>query len=73
MPELSEHDLSHLGAYTAATRLVVDGRETAAFTLRTAPPTPPTGITAALRAAVTEANQRSARPQPPRADHRTGQ
>ena len=27
-PEISEHDLSHLGAYTAAARLVVDGEET---------------------------------------------
>jgi hypothetical protein len=24
-PEVSEHDLSHLGAYQAAVRLVVDG------------------------------------------------
>jgi len=36
-PEVSEHDLTHLGAYTAATRLVVDGEETAAFTLCTRP------------------------------------
>ena len=36
-PEVSEHDLSHLGAYTAAARLVVDGEETPAFTLRTRP------------------------------------
>ena len=35
MPELGEHDLAHLGAYQAAARLVVDGRETPAFTLRT--------------------------------------
>ena len=33
-PDLTEHDLSHLGAYTAAARLVVDGEETPAFTLR---------------------------------------
>jgi len=42
-PEVSEHDLSHLGAFTAAARLVVDGEETPAFTLRTraAPPDTP--------------------------------
>jgi hypothetical protein len=43
LPELDEHDLSHLDAYTAATRLVIDNRETAAFTLRTYPPRPPAG------------------------------
>jgi cytochrome c553 len=36
-PEVSEHDLSHLAAYTATTRLVVGGEETPAFTLRTRP------------------------------------
>ena len=36
-PEVSEHDLAHLGAYTAAARLVVYGEETPAFTLRTRP------------------------------------
>jgi len=36
-PEVSEHDLLHLGAYQAAARLVVDGEETPAFTLRTRP------------------------------------
>jgi len=40
-PEVSEHDLSHLGAYTAAARLVVGGEETPAFTLRTRPAPPP--------------------------------
>jgi hypothetical protein len=39
-PEVSEHDLSHLGAYQAAARLVVDGEETPAFTLRTRPAVP---------------------------------
>ena len=34
-PELSEHDLSHLGAHQAAVRLVVDWEEAPAFTLRT--------------------------------------
>jgi hypothetical protein len=39
-PELSAHDLSHLGAFQAGCRLVVDGEENSAFTLRTeaAPP-----------------------------------
>jgi hypothetical protein len=37
LPELDEHDLSHLDAYTAATRLVIGNRETAAFTLATNP------------------------------------
>jgi hypothetical protein len=39
-PNLTEHDLAHLGAYTAAARLVVDGEEAPAFTLATRP-TPP--------------------------------
>ena len=39
LPELDEHDLTHLDAYTAATRLVVDGRQTPAFTMQN-PPTP---------------------------------
>jgi hypothetical protein len=49
MPELTEHDLSHLDAYTAAARLVVGSRETAAFTLRTRPPAPIVGETLAIR------------------------
>ncbi|WP_232668306.1 type IV secretion system DNA-binding domain-containing protein [Pseudonocardia sp. TRM90224] len=36
-PRLDEHDLSRLDAFTAAARLVVDGAETAAFTLHTRP------------------------------------
>src|ERR1700691_4883829 len=36
-PNLTEHDLSHLGAYTAAARLVVGGEEAPAFTLATGP------------------------------------
>ncbi|MGH9090493.1 MAG: type IV secretory system conjugative DNA transfer family protein [Acidimicrobiales bacterium] len=51
-PNLTEHDLSHLGAYTAAARLVVDGEEAPAFTLATrpAPPAVP-GRADAVRAA----------------------
>lgn len=36
-PELAEHDLAHLAAYQAAARLVVDGAERPAFTLRSRP------------------------------------
>ena len=36
-PRLTEHDLSHLGVYHAAARLVVHGEETAPFTLQTTP------------------------------------
>ena len=41
-PELTEHDLAHLGAYQAACRLVVDGEEAPAFTIRTRPAPPAT-------------------------------
>ncbi|GIF69362.1 hypothetical protein Ais01nite_73970 [Asanoa ishikariensis] len=51
MPELDEHDLSHLDAYRAACRLVVNSRETAAFTLRTSPPRPLVGEATAVRQA----------------------
>jgi len=58
-PEISEHDLSHLGAYTAAARLVVDGEETPAFTLRTRPAPPPQpGRADAVRAANRAAHHR---------------
>ena len=55
-PEVSEHDLAHLGAYQAAARLVVDGQETPACTLRTRPAPPPVpgraeAVAAAARAA----------------------
>jgi hypothetical protein len=50
LPELDEHDLSHLDAYTAAARLVVDGAETPAFTLATNPPPPIVGAAEAIRA-----------------------
>ncbi|MGV9764972.1 helicase HerA domain-containing protein [Micromonospora tulbaghiae] len=49
MPELDEHDLSHLDAYRAACRLVVNSRETAAFTLRTNPPRALVGESTAVR------------------------
>jgi hypothetical protein len=52
LPELDEHDLSHLDAYTTATRLVVANRETAGFSMLTRPPLPLVGETTALRQAV---------------------
>jgi hypothetical protein len=58
MPDLDEHDLTHLDAYTAATRLVIGGRQTPAFTLTTRPPRPIMGESTALR-------QRVAQRQPP--------
>jgi len=56
LPELDEHDLSHQGAYRAACRLVVNNRETAAFTLRTNPPRPPVGEATAVRQAAAAAH-----------------
>jgi len=51
-PTLSAHDLSHLGLYQAAARLVTGGQETPAFTLRTRPlPGPAPGRSRLLRAA----------------------
>jgi hypothetical protein len=52
MPQLDEHDLSHLDAYIGAARLVVNSRETAAFTLRTRPPLDVVGQTSMIREAV---------------------
>ncbi len=65
-PNLTEHDLAHLGAYTAAARLVVDGEETPAFTLATrpAPPAEP-GRADAVRAANRAAHTRPTAPQGP--------
>src|SRR5207245_1147193 len=49
LPELDEHDLSHLDAYTTATRLLVGGRQLPAFTMRTRPQRPIVGETTAIR------------------------
>src|SRR5881628_3158918 len=54
LPELDEHDLANLDAYTAVARLVVDARATRAFTLTTRPPKPPLDHTDTLRALVAE-------------------
>ncbi len=58
-PELSEHDLSHLGAHQAAARLVVDWEEAPAFTLRTDAAPEPEGGGEAVRAAARERFGRS--------------
>jgi hypothetical protein len=62
LPELDEHDLAHLDKHTAAARLVVDGRETPAFTLITRQPPPLLGHAATIRAACATAT--SPRPAP---------
>lgn len=49
LPELDEHDLSHLDAYTTASRLVVAGRQTPAFTMHTRPARPVVGEATAIR------------------------
>ncbi|GGS10142.1 hypothetical protein GCM10010169_63650 [Micromonospora fulviviridis] len=55
LPELDEHDLTHLDAYTTATRLVADGRQTPAFTMKTRPPKPVVGEATAIRHVAAEA------------------
>lgn len=51
-PILRSHDLSHLGAFQAACRLVVDGQDRPAFTLNTLPLQPAIpGREAVIRAA----------------------
>jgi hypothetical protein len=42
LPYLTAHDLSHLGAYQAAAKLITGSAEAPAFTLRTQPLPPPT-------------------------------
>jgi hypothetical protein len=54
LPELDEHDLAHLDAYTAAARLVVNGRQTAAFTMKTRPPGKVVGAAATIRQAAND-------------------
>ena len=69
-PRLSEHDLSHLGAFHAAARLVLHGEETPAFTLRTekmrpAIPGRARAIRAAARANIRSANTATTTPATP--------
>ena len=47
-PRLTDHDLSNVGAYQAAVRLVVDVQDQPAFTMRTRPA--PDKSTAAVEA-----------------------
>ncbi|GAA1616316.1 hypothetical protein ACFQY4_18220 [Catellatospora bangladeshensis] len=54
-PELDDHDLSHLDAFRAAARLLVNNRETAAFVLRTNPAPPLANETTAVRQVITAA------------------
>ena len=65
-PVLTAHDLSHLGAYQAAARLVAGSAETPAFTFRTQPLPPPVpGRARLIRAAARTAHgggSRTARP-----------
>lgn len=59
-PELSEHDLSHLARYQAASRLVTNGALTPAFTLRTRSlPSPIQGRATAVRHAARANHTRS--------------
>jgi hypothetical protein len=53
LPELGGYDLAHLTGFTVAARLVIDGNNTPAFTLRTLPAPPAiTGRAEVLRKAV---------------------
>lgn len=61
-PTLGEHDLAHLGAYTAAARLISHGADTPAFTLTTLPLPPAIpGRAAHIRAAANNATTSPAR------------
>ncbi|MFD6221236.1 type IV secretory system conjugative DNA transfer family protein [Nocardia asteroides] len=61
-PWLSEHDLSHLDAFHAAARLLVDGRNARPFTLTTRPLDPP--IPGRAREIAAAARARLAAPAP---------
>lgn len=69
-PHLSDHDLTHLGAYHAAARLVLHGEQAPAFTLRTQPLRSATrGRAREIRAAArhADAQRRSQHPARPNA------
>ncbi|GAA1370299.1 type IV secretion system DNA-binding domain-containing protein [Catellatospora chokoriensis] len=55
-PELDEHDLSHLDAFTGAARLLVGNRELPAFTFLTNPPPAVVGEATAIRQACAAAH-----------------
>jgi hypothetical protein len=68
-PRLSEHDLTHLGAYHAAARLVVGGDATGSFTFTTRPLPPAVpGRAQLIRRTAARISHRPANPAPPRAD-----
>ncbi|MGH8877108.1 MAG: type IV secretory system conjugative DNA transfer family protein, partial [Stackebrandtia sp.] len=67
LPHLSEHDLSHLEAHTAACRTITAGREQPPFTLATHPPAPVIGRSDAIRVAA------GPPPAPPHKPTQTGQ
>ncbi|MEV0830179.1 type IV secretory system conjugative DNA transfer family protein [Nonomuraea rubra] len=61
-PLITSHDLTHLGAYQCAARLIVDGQQAPAFTLRTRPLPP---VTAGREQAIREASrERFSSPRP---------
>ena len=63
LPHLTAHDLSHLGAYQAAAKLIAGGADTPAFTLRTQPlPPGAPGRAALIRRAARPADRV---PEPP--------
>jgi hypothetical protein len=63
VPALTAHDLSHLGLYQAAARLVAGGRQAPAFTLRTRPlPAAIPGRAGQIRAAARTAYGQRSRP-----------
>ena len=65
-PVLGAHDLSHLGAYQAAARLVAASAETPAFTFRTRPLPPPVpGRARLVRRAARAAHSATAGAPPP--------
>lgn len=53
-PHLSDWDLTHPDAYTAAAKLIIDGTDTHAFTLRTDPPADIAGHATLLRTTAAE-------------------
>jgi hypothetical protein len=65
-PHLTAHDLSHLGAYQAAAKLIAAAAETPAFTLRTQPLPPPVpGRARLIRATAYAAAPATAPPRQP--------
>jgi hypothetical protein len=67
LPNLTAHDLSHLGAFQAAARLVAGNAETPAFTFRTRPLPPPVpGRARQIRTAARNAHSGGTRRPEPR-------